>query len=176
MRELLERCCPATSKTWTTLWRDPVLVGITDNAERTAVLDTRNLTFSPVAMCALIAQSPVAAETLGLPAALPSGIRFRPDQATADVVYGKGAMALGYNLSTEALGALIIAYCRRVRIPLPRASRKAITVHQDRIVLTVVTEIAHLPAPSLPETATGVRRQLRRDGAIWIDPRSVWLA
>lgn len=139
-----------------------------------ALADTRDIVFSPPAFCAVIAASPVAANMMGLPEGEPDGVCMVPAEARVEIVYGQGSRARGFSLDAAALGALLIGYCRRARIPLPRHSRKALAVYDNRITLSIITELPELPATVVPESAQGVRRRITEGRVSWVDPSRVW--
>jgi hypothetical protein len=152
-------------------------MGVAKNQTARAFLDTRHLTFSPASLCSVIERSPAYANMFGLPEGAPDGVCLLPQEGRVEAVYGSGARARGFTLTLDALGALLIGYCRRARIPLPRTSRKAIEVAADKVVLMVIVELPDLPEPVLPEATSGAsRRSAVEQRVSWVDPRHVWPA
>jgi hypothetical protein len=99
--------------------------------------------------------SPRAAEGFGLPAMAPVEVRFFPEDKAIDVIYGKGDTMGAARISASSLGALLISYCVRSKIPIPKIADKSIRVEADCLVLEFMTRFDRAPAP---ETADSTSR------------------
>ena len=116
-----------------------------------ALTEQRDLKFSPKAVCEIVAQSPVAAYMLGLPAGSPIGICLSASGSHVLLVYNDGLQTEGFMLTAESLGALIFIYCSRANIPMPRFSNKSISVTDEEIILSLVLKLDALPKATTPE-------------------------
>jgi hypothetical protein len=121
-----------------------------------AILERRELRFSPAALRAMIGWSLGAASSHGLPPSPPDGVRLIPEASRVDLVYGVGTAARVMPLTVEALGALLIAYCIRSAIPMPRIARKEVSIGARYVAL--VFHVDHRQAPTPEVVETGVVR------------------
>jgi hypothetical protein len=115
------------------------------------ISDRREIAFDAAAMAAVIACSTRAAEAVGLPGARPKGARFDPHAGTVILLYQGGERAIP-NRSGE-LGALLVAYCLRSGIKVPRNFERRIRVDQDAVVLLFSTNHPVPPTTIAPEQA-----------------------
>jgi hypothetical protein len=86
--------------------------------------------------------------SIGLPASRPVALRFSPQEEWIRVTAVK-------------VGAFLVSYCVRARIPLPRNSDKEITMAVNSIILSVTTFYAEAPAR---DDGTGMMRFSRVRG------------
>ena len=82
-------------------------------------------------------------QAIGLPAQRPVGIDFDPGSDRIICRYEGHAPA---PLSADRLGALLVSYCIRARIPLPHLPDKAIRIGAGSVVVAVVTHYEDVPA------------------------------
>jgi len=54
------------------------------------------------------------------------------------VLYGSGRLAETIPLNAQQLGALLLSYCVKRGIPVPKGAEKAVRVENDAVVLTLV--------------------------------------
>jgi hypothetical protein len=73
------------------------------------------------------------------PALRPSGVRFHPQQGEVEVLYAPNQST---RLTAERLGALLIAYCIRTRIPIPRQADKGVRIEAGAVILTFAMHYA----------------------------------
>jgi len=99
------------------------------------ILDQRQIHFSPDALVAAIAASPAAAAALGLPPLKPQSVRLLADAGKVDVVFQTSGGARSVGVALVPLAALLLAFCFRAKIPLPRKARKAARIEGDAVVL-----------------------------------------
>jgi hypothetical protein len=118
-----------------------------------AIVERRELRFSPHALQAMIGWSLGAASSHGLPPITPDEIRLRPDESCIDLIYGTGPGARLVPLPLEGLATLLIAYCIRAHIPLPRIARKEVRIGARYVSLVFHVEHSQAPAPEVLETA-----------------------
>src|ERR1700733_4793228 len=84
------------------------------------LVDRREIEFDTQTLLAAVATSQRAAESFGLPGFPPSGARFDPKQGAVDFLYGSAQGQRAVRLKAEMVGALLVAYCIRARIPMPK--------------------------------------------------------
>jgi hypothetical protein len=84
-----------------------------------AVTDRREIEFDAEALLFIIATSLRSAQSFGLPALCPTGARFYPRDGCIDVLYGAGQAQRAVRLAAEPVGALLVSYCIRARLPMP---------------------------------------------------------
>jgi hypothetical protein len=117
------------------------------------IVDRREIEFNAMSVAKAIAVSPKAAQGFGLPGLEPLGVRFYPKEAKIDVLYGNKDSPRAVSISAVMLGALLVSYCIRVRIPLPKKSDKGIRIESHSVILAFRTRFDHAPHPELPETS-----------------------
>ncbi len=117
-----------------------------------SIVDRREIRFGEDAVRAAVAASPEAAATLGLPAIPPDAVRFLPAEHRIELLYGVGSGMADFPVSAESLGALLVGYCCRHRIALPRGARKAIRIGRDAAVLAFELSVPPVrrPQPAMP--------------------------
>jgi hypothetical protein len=119
-----------------------------------ALGERREIDFDMHAVRSVLEWSPRAAQAFGLPPLTPSAVRGNPAENAIEVIYGDLPAQRVFMLRVEALGAILISYCNRARIPMPRQAEKRLRVERDRVTV-VLTRKTELTAPGLPETAIG---------------------
>jgi hypothetical protein len=133
--------------------------------------DRREIEFDADAIVQAISVSLRSAQAFGLPALPPTGVRCHPREGQIDVLYGTKEAPQAVRITAEALGALLVSYCIRARIPMPRQADKAIRVEADSVVLAFRTTCTRGPAP---EVADGTPRAPEPVKAwAWIEPEKV---
>src|SRR5580658_4272934 len=110
-----------------------------------AITERRELRFSPGALQAMIGWSLGAASSHGLPPSAPDEIKLLPQESRIDLIYGQGTTARSVPVKVEALAMLLIAYCIRALIPLPRIARKEVRIGARHVSL--VFHVEHAQAP-----------------------------
>jgi hypothetical protein len=107
-----------------------------------SITDRRDISFDADAILAAIAALPDAAGVLGLPAAPPDALRFEPAEHRILVQYRVSVENAEFSVPMESLGAMLVGFCCRHRITLPRGARKSIRIEEEAAVLSFVL---HLP-------------------------------
>ena len=107
------------------------------------IIDQREIAFDAPALIRLIAGSLQRAQTLGLPAARPISIDFNPQEHQIRVAYETHAAV---SVTSERLGALLVSYCIRARIPVARLADKDIRIEASAVILIFTTRLADPPA------------------------------
>jgi hypothetical protein len=129
-----------------------------------AIIDRREIVFDAATLLAVLACSGQMVEAIGLPSAPPKSVHFDPKANNIVLLYG----ATGVSVPVESgpLGALLIAYCMRAGIKVPRHGSRAMRVEQHAIVL-VFSTIHQVPSARLaPERTEEMPRSMS-----WMDAR-----
>jgi hypothetical protein len=79
------------------------------------------------------------------------GISSHHENALVEVTYGKLTTTRVFMLRAEALGAILIAYCNRAGMPMPRNADKAVRIERDYVVVVFTLRMPHAPQPEAPE-------------------------
>jgi hypothetical protein len=116
-----------------------------------AVTDRREIDFDTDAVRRAVELSPRAAQAFGLPPLLPTGVRCNPADGCIEVVYGTLTTTRVFALRAEALGALLVSYCNRAGMPMPRFADKGIRLEREHVVLVFTLRLDELPHADLPE-------------------------
>ncbi len=118
-----------------------------------AITDRREMEFDLQAVKLALAWSPQSAQAFGLPPLTPQGVRCNPTEGTVAVTYGELTSTRVFMLRAEALGAILISYCNRAGMPIPRTAEKGVRIDRERVVVVFSLRI---PSPPQPETPEGV--------------------
>ena len=111
--------------------------------EPISIIDRREIEFDGKALISPIAGSLQRARTIGLPALRPMRIGFSPQTREIRVEYDTHAAVW---VASDRLGALLVAYCVRARIPISRQAEKDIRIATSSVFLTFATHFADMPA------------------------------
>jgi hypothetical protein len=104
-----------------------------------AIKDRREIEFDAEALVVAIIVCTHAAEPSVQSALRPTGVRFYQQQGEIDVLYGTNPAT---RLTAERLGALLISYCVRTRIPIPRQAEKSVRIEADSVILSFTLQYA----------------------------------
>jgi hypothetical protein len=115
------------------------------------IIDRREIQFEAEALLVVIAGSPRAAASLGLPPGLPQAVVFDPGAEAVRLVWSQGKQKQAEVLDAVRLGALLVGFCLRMRVPLPRRATKSIRVESGLVALEFVTRIKPDVLSLLPE-------------------------
>ena len=88
-----------------------------------AITDRREIEFDLQAIRFALQCSPRSAQAFGLPPLMPQAAQCNPTDGTLEVTYGELTSTRVFKLRAEALGAILIAYCNRIGMPMPRVAR-----------------------------------------------------
>jgi hypothetical protein len=109
------------------------------------VLDSRHLLFDSDALRLAMRDDNRVARLLALPSSPDDKIFVLPDEQCIEVMHipsdqkaASGphlAQPIIHRLSAQQVAALLIAYCIKTGIPVPRNCKKSIVMHQDQISL-----------------------------------------
>ena len=99
------------------------------------IIERREVEFGAEDLLLVLACSPRAATAFGLARGQPQAVIFEPNRQTVRFVFPGGGHAHSVELDTPQLGALLVGFCLRMRMPLPRKAEKAIRVEPGIVVL-----------------------------------------
>ena len=99
--------------------------------------DRREIAFDAAAVAAVVACSKRLARTIGLPTGAVKRVQFDPDAGR--VILHHGANGHSVPIPPGPLGALLISYCIRAKIKIPRLSERRMRVDRDAVVLVFNT-------------------------------------
>jgi hypothetical protein len=118
-----------------------------------AIIDRREIEFDREAVRQVLEWSPHAAQAFGLPPLTPDGVRCKPADGVIEVTFGKLTATRVFMLRAEALGAILIAYCNRAGMPMPRHADKAVRIEREHVVMVLTLRMPGALAPEVPEHA-----------------------
>jgi hypothetical protein len=116
-----------------------------------AIVDRREMEFDPQTVRLVLEWSPRAALAFGLPPLKPESVRCKPTEGVIEVSYGDLSSTRVFVLRAEALGAMLIAYCNRCGIPVPRSADKAVRIERERVVMVFTLRITNARPPTMAE-------------------------
>ena len=128
------------------------------------IVDRREIEFDADGLAQAIASAVKSAQPVGLPGLPPDSFRFCPEQGLVRLIYGAGPAARSIELPGAALGALLISYCVRARMPMPRYADKTIRVERNAVVLAFRTPGTSNPASQAAEGSAQPASQSREVG------------
>jgi len=103
-----------------------------------AVLEQRVVEFDSTAVIQSFAVVRRISEALGLRADRIVRVEFHPDRSAISLMDNDGRLVA--ELRAESLAALLVAYCSRIKVPLPRAAQKNIEITSRSVLLRVTTQ------------------------------------
>jgi hypothetical protein len=109
---------------------------------RISIIDRRELEFDARALISIIARSARWANSVGLPSARPVRVEFDP--AGSRIVLGYDGAGTDI-ITAERLGALLVSYCVRARVPLPRLAEKSVRIEANSVVVGFTTYFSEVP-------------------------------
>ena len=115
------------------------------------ITDERRIRFDVGALKDVLKFSQFAALAVGLPSTDPSDIILNPSARVATFNFVDAAITL----EVEKLGALLISYCIRSSIRIPRKGTRSVLVEPTTITLVFHEDYAITPAPTstMPDQA-----------------------
>lgn len=116
-----------------------------------AIIDRREIEFDLEAVRLALAWSPAAAHAFGLSTRTPDRVRCKPTEGAVEVTYGRLTETRVFMLRAEALGAILISYCSRAGMPIPRGADKAVRIEREHVVIVFTLRISRAQQPEAPE-------------------------
>lgn len=120
-----------------------------------AIIDRREIEFDQQAVRLALEWSPRAAQAFGLPPLTPHTVRCRPADGGIEVTYGELTSMRVFMLRAEALGAILISYCNRAGMPMPRKADKAVRIEREHVVVVFTLRMRAAPEPEVVEGPIG---------------------
>jgi hypothetical protein len=105
------------------------------------ISDQRDIRFDADGVRLVLATLPESAARIGLPAAEAEQIAFDQDGQRIRLTYPPGTELDPVALRAETLGAMLIAFCIRHRLPVPRQSARQVEVREGAVVLRFITDV-----------------------------------
>ncbi len=99
------------------------------------IVERREVEFETEALITVLAGSPRAAAAFGLARGQPQAVIFEPASQSVRFVFPGGGHAHSVSLESARLAALLVGFCLRMRMPLPRRAEKSIRVEPGMVVL-----------------------------------------
>ncbi len=115
------------------------------------IIERREIQFEAEALIAMLAGSPRAAAAFGLARGQPQAVIFQPQLEAVRFVFPGGGQTSSVSLESARLGAMLVSFCLRLRIPLPRRAEKTIRVEPDKVILAFRTAVKTSMINLLPE-------------------------
>jgi hypothetical protein len=107
-----------------------------------SIIDRRELEFDARALISIIGRSVHWANSMGLPGSRPTSVDFNP--AAGGIILNYEGKATDI-ISAERLGALLVSYCIRARIPLPKLAEKSVRIQANAVVVAFSTHYSDVP-------------------------------
>ena len=130
------------------------------------IIDRREILFDADALTAVLACSGQMAGSIGLPSAAPREIHFDPQEGQVTLIYGLAGHAVP--VESAPLSALLIAYCLRAKIKVPRQVARGMRIEPRAVVLVFS---ATYPVPA--ENLTSERPEQPPRSMSWMEPRLI---
>jgi hypothetical protein len=126
-----------------------------------AIREVRQLTFHEEGILSAITCSLRSAAAFGLPPIPPQWVRLIPSEGKASVIYGSGPAAKSVMIDAKLLGALLVSFCIRSRIPMPKGVAKEVRVEQQCVTLAFTIEHSYTPPPQVDEPTSIQNSEVR---------------
>lgn len=107
-----------------------------------SITDRREIEFDAHALISIIAESLPRAHSIGLPPQRPTSVDFDPEGQRIICRYDTIEPAA---LTADRLGALLVSYCIRSKILLPRLPQKTVSVMAGAVAIEFSTHYADVP-------------------------------
>ena len=109
-----------------------------------AIVDQRQLTFDTVSIMQIIDFSPDAALSIGFPNNRPTKVVLNPSDHSVTFEFAGTVV----KIQSEILAALLISYCIRSRIKVPRNAQRSIRIEPTAAILVFCQEYSSVPVPT----------------------------
>jgi hypothetical protein len=108
-----------------------------------AIIDERQVTFDCVAMKQIVNFSPDTALSIGFPNNQPANIVLNPSAYSATFEF----VGTAVTLKREKLAALLVSYCIRSGIKIPRNGQRSVRIEPKTVTLVFRQEMLRAPVP-----------------------------
>jgi hypothetical protein len=109
-----------------------------------AITDQRQVTFDSIALKQIVDLSPDAALNIGFPNNKPTNIVLNPSAHSATFEF----VGTAVTLQRDKLGALLISYCIRSGIKVPRNGQRSVHIKPTTVTLVFRQEFGNAPVPA----------------------------
>jgi hypothetical protein len=116
------------------------------------IIDERRVTFDLDALKEVVKFSPFAALSIGLPDNLPSDIDLNGSAGTVNFDFA-GTLV---TLASDRLGSLLISYCIRCGIKVPRQGKRSVIIEGTAITLVFHEDYLTTPVPKSDQARPNV--------------------
>src|SRR5580658_3343666 len=137
-----------------------------ERTARVTIIDRREILFHADTLTAVLACSGQMAGSIGLPSVAPKEIHFDPEESQVTLIYGLAGHAVP--VESGPLSALLIAYCLRAKIKVPKQFARSMRIEPRGVVL--VFSATYL-VPS--ENLTAERPEQPPRSMSWMEPRVI---
>ncbi len=120
-----------------------------------AISDHREIEFDLEAVRRAIQWSPRSAQAFGLPPQTPQGARCNPGESSVEVTYVDLTSTRVFMLRADALGAILISYCHRAGMPIPRTADKSVRIEPERVLVVFTSHLSNEKPPQRLESMIG---------------------
>jgi hypothetical protein len=127
------------------------------------IVDLREIVFDAAAISAVVACSRHLAEAIGLPPVQSANLIFEP--TAGKVIFDYGTARQAVPIESGPLSALLIAYCMRAGIKVPRQGARSLRIEPHAVVLVFSAAHPVPPAHLAPERADELPRSKS-----WMEP------
>lgn len=111
-------------------------------ARQISITDRREIEFDAQALISIIAELLPRAHSIGLPSQRPTSVDFEPEGQRIICHYDTLDAAA---LTADRLGALLVSYCIRSKISLPRLPQKTVRIMVGAAVIQFSTHYVDIP-------------------------------
>jgi hypothetical protein len=108
-----------------------------------AIVDERQVTFDSIALRQVVGFSPNTAINIGFPNNEPTNISLNPSAHSVTFEF----LGTAVTLQRDKLGALLISYCIRSGIKVPRDGQRSVHIQPTKVILVFRQEFVHAPEP-----------------------------
>ena len=126
-----------------------------------AIRELRQLTFYEEGILSAITCSLRSAAAFGLPPIPPQLVRLIPSEGKASIIYGSGSAAKSVMIDAKLLGALLVSFCIRSKIPMPKEVAKEVRVESQCVTLAFTIEHTYTPPPQVDEPTSIQHSEVR---------------
>jgi hypothetical protein len=103
------------------------------------VIEERSVNFDAAELLRAVEIASRVAEALGLRPGEASSVEFQPAEQLVKFSSPERPH-LGRSITAEALAALLVAYCTRIGVPLPRKGQKHLDIGANGVTLRIAVE------------------------------------
>lgn len=129
------------------------------------VIEQRSVNFDAAEILRAVEIASRVAEALGLRPGEISTVEFKPAEQLVRFA-GSERRDQGRSITAEALAAVLVAYCARIGVPLPRKGQKQLDIGASGVTLRIAVE-------QDPRTSTVMLQQEYPGAMVWPKRRNL---